>query len=74
MGTIEVRLNDREQKVFEDYAERHGIPLSSMMKQALEERIEDELDLESVKSYEADVQNNNVTVYDYDETKQMLDL
>lgn len=74
MGMVTVHLNDKEQEVFEAYAERHGVPLSTIMKQVLEERIEDEFDLEVLKSYEADVQNDGVTTYDHDEMKQMLDL
>lgn len=50
------------------------MPLSTMMKQALEERIENEFDIAVLKSYESDVQNDGVTTYDYDEMKKMLDL
>ncbi|WP_072710566.1 type II toxin-antitoxin system RelB family antitoxin [Lacicoccus alkaliphilus] len=74
MGTITVRMNKDEQEAFEAYAKLHGAPLSTIMKQALEERIEDEFDLELLKSYEADVQNDDVTVYDHDEMKKMLGL
>lgn len=74
VGTVTVRLNAKEQEVFEAYAERHGVPLSTMMKQALEERIKNEFDIAVLKSYESDVQNDGVTTYDYDEMKKMLDL
>lgn len=72
MSTITVRMNKDEQEAFEAYAKLHGVPLSTIMKQALEERIEDEFDLELLKSYEADVQNDDVTVYDHDEMKKQL--
>ncbi|WP_411843746.1 DUF6290 family protein [Salinicoccus sp. HZC-1] len=58
----------------------YDMPLSTLLKQTLEERIEDELDLEAIKAYEESLQNDNndeldgVTVYGHDEMKKMLDL
>lgn len=74
MSTITVRLNETEQKIFEEYAKLYDVPLSTLMKQALEERIEDEFDLDVIKAYEEDIQNDDVVVYGHDEMKKMLDL
>lgn len=74
MSTITVRMNKDEQEAFEAYAKLRGAPLSTIMKQTLEEKMEDEFDLQVIKSYEADVQNDDVTLYDHDDVKQMLGL
>lgn len=80
MGTITVRLNEKEQKAFEEYAKLYDVPLSSLLKQTLEEKIEEELDLDAIKAYEERLQNDNhdenddVVVYEHDEMKKMLDL
>ena len=57
MNTIIVRMNKHEQKIFEEYAKMHDKPLSTIMKEALYKRIEDELDKESIRAYEADIQD-----------------
>ncbi|MBO0460323.1 MULTISPECIES: type II toxin-antitoxin system RelB family antitoxin [Enterococcus] len=46
MGIITIRLNDQEEAFFQSYAELTGQPLSTLMKQALTEKIEDYLDLQ----------------------------
>lgn len=74
MSTITVRMNEKEQKIFEEYAKMHDVPLSTIMKQTLQERIEDELDMETIRAYESDVQNDDVTVYGHDDMKRMLGL
>ena len=42
MSTITVRLNSDEAKLYKEYAEFKNIPLSTLMKEALEEKIENE--------------------------------
>ena len=74
MSTITVRLNEEEQKVFNEYAKLHGIPLSTLFKQSLEEKIEDEIDMKIIKEYEEDVKNGNTEVYSHDEVMRMLGL
>jgi len=74
MSTITVRLNEDEQKIFDEYAKLQETPLSTLMKQSLEERIEDELDLKAIKDYEERLQKDEIEVYDYDEVKKMLGL
>ena len=74
MGTITVRMNEKEQKLFEEYAKMHDMPLSMIIKQTLKERIEDELDMETIRAYESDIQDDDVTVYGHGDMKRMLDL
>lgn len=52
MTTITVRLDKEEDKMFNSYAKVHGIPLSTLMKNSLIEKMEDELVLDLIKEYE----------------------
>lgn len=47
MSVTTIRLNEQEEKMFQSYAELTGLPLSTLMKQALTEKIEDFLDLQA---------------------------
>lgn len=80
MNTVSVRMNSEEQSVFNEYAKLTGIPLSTLPKKALEERIENDFDLKSIikfdlKSiikYENDITNNTLKTYNHDDVKKML--
>lgn len=74
MNTITVRLNSEEQQAFNEYAKLYGIPLSTLFKKTLEEKIEDELDLKAIKNYEADIKNNTITTYGHEEVRKLLGL
>ncbi len=74
MSTITVRLNDEEQKTFNEYAELYGMPLSTLFKRILEERIEDELDMKFISEYEEKVKKENIETFDHNEVKKMLGL
>lgn len=39
MSTVTVRLNKEEQEIFNPYANLYGMPLSTLFKKTLEERI-----------------------------------
>lgn len=45
MSTISVRLNDRDDALIRKYAQIHNMDLSSFIRQAVIEKIEDEYDL-----------------------------
>jgi len=45
MGTISLRLNDKDDTLIRKYAELHQMELSSFIRQAVIEKIEDEYDL-----------------------------
>ncbi|MDN6502799.1 MAG: DUF6290 family protein [Tetragenococcus koreensis] len=74
MPTITVRLNEEEQKAFNEYAKLHGIPLSTLFKQTLEEKMADEMDLKRIKEYEADLKDGKSETYNHDEVMKMLGL
>ena len=52
MSTVTVRLNSEESELFNSYAELHDIPLSTLFKETLIEKMEDDLDLKLIKEYE----------------------
>ncbi len=74
MSTITVRFNKDEEKIFNEYAKLHGIPLSTLLKKALEEKIEDEIDLRAIIDYEKRSQYGDVEFYTLDQAKEFLDL
>lgn len=45
MSTISLRLNDKDDTLIRKYAERHNMDLSTFIRQAVIEKIEDEFDL-----------------------------
>lgn len=49
MSVISVRLNDYEENLFNEYATFHGKNLSSLLKESLIEKMEDELDVKLLK-------------------------
>lgn len=74
MSTITIRLNDEEQKAFNEYAKLYDIPLSTLFKQTLEEKIEDEIDMKVIQEYEEKVKNGSLETYGHNEVKRMLGL
>ncbi|MBM7560929.1 type II toxin-antitoxin system RelB family antitoxin [Fusibacter tunisiensis] len=45
MGTVSLRLNDKDDILIRKYAELHNMDLSTFIRQAVIEKIEDEYDL-----------------------------
>ena len=45
MGTISLRLNERDDSLIRKYAELNGVDLSSFVREAVLEKIENEYDL-----------------------------
>lgn len=74
MSTVTVRLNPQEQKAFTEYAKLLGMPLSTLLKKTLEEKMEDEFDMKSILNYEDDLKNNSVETFDHNKVKEMLGL
>lgn len=73
MSTITVRSNSEEAKIYKEYAEFKNIPLSTLMKEALEEKIEDEIDLKTILAYEERLRDNEVEYISFDEVKKRLE-
>jgi len=74
MSTITVRLNSDEAKAYKEYAKFKNIPLSTLMKEALEEKIEDEIDLKAILAYEERLKNNEVEYISFDDVKKRLEM
>ena len=72
MSTITVRLNSEEARIYKEYAEFKNIPLSTLMKEALEEKIENETDLKAILAYEERLKSNEVEYISFDEVKKRL--
>jgi predicted DNA-binding protein len=74
MSTITVRLNSDEAKAYNEYAKFKNVPLSTLMKEALEEKIEDEIDLRAILAYEERLKNNEVEYISFDDIKKRLEM
>ncbi len=74
MSTITVRLNSEEERLYTEYAEYKNIPLSTLMKEALKEKIEDEIDLQAILVYEQRLENKEAEYISFDEIKKRLGL
>lgn len=74
MSTITVRLIEDGQKSFNEYAKLYDMPLSTLFKKTLEEKIEDNIDMKIIEEYEEEVKNGSLETYSFDEVKEMLDL
>jgi predicted DNA-binding protein len=72
MSTITIRLNTEEENTFNEYAKLLGMPLSTLFKQSLEEKIEDEIDMKMIKEYEEEVKNGNIEFYTHAEVMKIL--
>lgn len=71
MKTVTVRLNEEESKAFDSYAKLNDIPLSTLLKRTLEEKMEDEFDMSVIREYE---RNEAGETHTHEEVKDMLGL
>ena len=67
MSTISLRLNKEEERLFKNYAYFTGEGLTTLLKKALTEKIEEEYDLQAVKEYEGAKANGEVILVDHEE-------
>ena len=51
MKTVSVRLNEEEERAFSAYATIMGLPLSTLFKKLMEERLEDAFDLKITEDF-----------------------
>ncbi|HAJ4038381.1 MULTISPECIES: type II toxin-antitoxin system RelB family antitoxin [Bacillales] len=70
-NTITVRLNEDEAKAYEDFAKLHNMPLSTLFKKTLEEKMETELDMQAIKEYE---NKDSLETYTHEDLKKLLGL
>lgn len=52
MSIISVRLNDEEEKVYKEFSELYGKSISTLLKESLDEKIENDFDLKAIQEYE----------------------
>lgn len=71
METITIRLNKDESQTFKEYAELNDMPLSTLFKKTLEEKMEDEFDMSVIAAYE---NNKTHETYTHEELKDTLGL
>ncbi len=70
MCIIQIKLNEEEQGTFNKYAELFDMPLSTLFKKALEEKIENEIDMKIIEEYEKKVKDGTLETYSFDEVKK----
>ena len=58
--SIKVNLDLNEEKIFSAYSKYTDVPLSILLKNALMQKIEDEADISSVKTYERLIESNEI--------------
>ncbi|MGM8366420.1 type II toxin-antitoxin system RelB family antitoxin [Virgibacillus sp. W0181] len=71
MDTITIRLNEEESQAFKEYAKLNNIPLSTLFKKTLEEKMEDEFDMHVIAEYE---NNDSHETYTHEELKENFGL
>lgn len=71
--TFSLRLNDDDSMLIKKYAELNGISVSELFRQAVLERIEDEIDLRAYEAAMKEYKENPVT-YTHEEVGKMLGL
>lgn len=73
MGVSSVRMSKEEEELIRAYCELHGLSISTALKQALLEKIEDEYEIkwaeEALEEYKKDPET-----YTLEEVEKMLDL
>lgn len=74
MNTITIRLNKDEAKIYKEYAEFKNMPLSTLMKEALASKLEEENNLKAILAYEESLNSNGVDFIPFDEVKKRLGL
>lgn len=72
MSTITVRLNNEEARIYKEYAKFKNTPLSTLMKEALEEKIEEEIDLKSILAYEKRLEDEKTDYISFEEVEKRL--
>ncbi len=74
MSIVSERMISEEKSVFKEYAKLSDLPLSTLLKKALEEKIEHDFDLKSILKYEKHLTSNSLSTYYHKEVKELLGL
>ena len=74
MGTISLRMDEEDEKLIKEYAKTKNITVSSLIRNAVLEKIEDEIDLKAILDYEERLKNGEVEYISFDEVKKRLEM
>ena len=72
MAIVTVRLNKEEEKAFKDYANKHDVKLSTLLKNSLIEKMESEIDYKVINDYEQATEKGKR--YSQEEVEKMFDI
>lgn len=72
--SIKLNLDIEEEKIFNAYSKYTNVPLSILLKDALMQKIEDELDYKMVMVYEQRIESNDIKLYCFDEASRLLSI
>lgn len=64
MTLINIRFNDEQKKIIDELQKIYNLPMSTMLKKIIFEKIEDDFDIQIVKNYEKKTTNKT---YSFDE-------
>lgn len=71
MDTVTIRLNKDESRIYSEYAKLNDLPLSTLFKKTLEEKMQVEFDMQAIAEYEG---KDSHDTYTHEELKETLDL
>jgi len=74
MATLSLRVSDDEKVLIENYAILHGLSLSEVFKRAFFEKLEEELDMQTIKEYREREARGEVEYFTLDEVEKELGL
>lgn len=74
MTTITVRMNAEEERAFKAYADLKGEALSTLLKRSLEEKMQDEFDIEAILDYERRLVAGETEYFSLEEAKKYLEI
>ncbi|NLL31876.1 hypothetical protein EB06_00731 [Enterococcus cecorum] len=74
MVNISISMSKEELAIFKDYAPIHHTSLSSIIRNTMMERIEDEYDMRVFAKYEVEKANGNLNTRSIDELWKELEL
>ena len=67
-----IRINEEEKDILQKASKIYGCGISSMIKQIVFEKLEDDYDLKIIEEYEKDKKNKALKYYTADETWNIL--
>lgn len=70
---ISLRLSEPDMELIKAYAKLHGITVSEFARRSMLEKIEDEFDLEAIREYENDKNNNTLKTYSHDKAWRLIE-